>query len=140
MRSSPSYKWWVFTAIAIGTFVSVVDNGSVLVALPEIERHFDSDLPTVQWVVVGNALAISALILPMGRLGDIAGRKWVYIGGVALFVVFLGLGRAGGQPPVADCGQGVPGHGFGHGPGQRHGHRHLLLQRRRAGARPWAPT
>ena len=86
LRTGPSFKWWVFTAIAIGTFVSVVDNGSVLVALPEIEKHFHSDLPTVQWVVVGNALAISALILPMGRLGDIVGRKWVYIGGLAIFV------------------------------------------------------
>ena len=86
VRTGPSYKWWVFTAIAIGTFVSVVDSGSVLVALPEIEEHFHSDLPTVQWVVVGNALAISALILPMGRLGDIIGRKWVYIGGLAIFV------------------------------------------------------
>ena len=86
IRTSRSYKWWVFAAIAIGTFVSVVDSGSVLVALPEIEEHFGSDLPTVQWVVVGNALAISALILPMGRLGDIAGRKWVYIGGLAIFV------------------------------------------------------
>ena len=86
VRTSRSYKWWVFAAIAIGTFVSVVDSGSVLVALPEIEEHFHSDLPTVQWVVVGNALAISALILPMGRLGDIVGRKWVYIGGLAIFV------------------------------------------------------
>lgn len=86
VRTGSSFKWWVFGAIAIGTFVSVVDNGSALVALPEIEEHFGSDLPTVQWVVVGNALAISALILPMGRLGDIAGRKWVYIGGLAIFV------------------------------------------------------
>ena len=86
IRSGPSFKWWVFATIAIGTFISVVDNGSVLVALPEIEEHFSSDLPTVQWVVVGNALAISALILPMGRLGDLVGRKWVYIGGLAIFV------------------------------------------------------
>ena len=86
VRTSRSYKWWVFAAIAIGTFVSVVDNGSVLVALPEIEKHFQSSLPAVQWVVVGNALAISALILPMGRLGDIVGRKWVYIGGLVIFV------------------------------------------------------
>ncbi len=85
-RSGQSNKWWIFAAIAVGTFVSVVDNGSVLVALPEIERYFQSDLPAVQWVVVGNALAISALILPMGRLGDIVGRKWVYIGGLAIFV------------------------------------------------------
>ena len=87
VRASRSYKWWVFAAIAVGTFISVVDNGSVLVALPEIEKHFNSNLPAVQWVVVGNALAISALILPMGRLGDIVGRKWVYIGGLAIFVV-----------------------------------------------------
>ena len=85
-RSGPSLKWWIFTTIAVGTFISVVDNGSVLVALPNIEEHFGSDLPTVQWVVVGNALAISALILPMGRLGDLVGRKWVYIGGLAIFV------------------------------------------------------
>ena len=75
MRSNPSYKWWVFTTIAIGTFVSVVDSVSVLIALPDIAAHFNADLPTVQWVVVGNALAISVLILPMGRLGDIVGRK-----------------------------------------------------------------
>ena len=86
IKTGPSYKWWVFAAIAIGTFVSVVDSGSALVALPEIEEHFGSDLPTVQWVVVGNALAISALILPMGRLGDIAGRKRVYVGGLVIFV------------------------------------------------------
>ena len=86
IRTGPSYRWWVFATIAIGTFVSVVDTGTVLIALPEIEEHFHSDLPTVQWVVVGNALAISALILPMGRLGDIVGRKWVYIGGLVIFV------------------------------------------------------
>ena len=91
IRSSPTYKWWVFATIAVGTFVSVVDNGSVLIALPEIEAHFGSDLPTVQWIVVGNALAISALILPMGRLGDIVGRKWVYVGGLAIFVAGSGL-------------------------------------------------
>ena len=38
LRTSSSYKWWVFAAIAIGTFVSVIDAGSVLVALPEIEE------------------------------------------------------------------------------------------------------
>ena len=75
IRQSPNYKWWAFGAIAFGTFISVVDTGSVMVALPDIERHFNTDLPTVQWVVVGYALAISVLLLPMGRLGDIAGRK-----------------------------------------------------------------
>ena len=86
LKASQRYKWWVFSTIAIGTFVSVLDHGTVLVALPEIEEHFQSDLPTVQWIVVGYALAISVLILPMGRLGDILSRKHVYIAGLVVFV------------------------------------------------------
>ena len=91
IKASPNFKWWVFGTIGIGTFLSVVDHGSVLVALPSIERHFGSDLPTVQWIVVGYALAISVLILPMGRLGDIVGRKQVYVGGMVIFVIAAGL-------------------------------------------------
>ena len=87
IAASPNYKWWVFGTLAVGTFMSVADHGSVLVALPDIESHFGTDLPTVQWVIVGYALAISVLLLPMGRLGDIMGRKEVYIGGFAVFVV-----------------------------------------------------
>ena len=96
IRTSGNYKWWVFSTIAIGTFLSVVDHGSVLVALPSIERHFSSDLPTVQWIVIGYALAISVLILPMGRLGDIIGRKQVYVAGMIIFVVAAAL--AGASP------------------------------------------
>lgn len=96
LTQSSSYKWWVFGTIAIGTFMSVVDHGSVLVALPEIEGHFGTDLPTVQWIVLGYALAISVLLLPMGRLGDMVGRKQVYIGGFAIFVLAAAL--AGASP------------------------------------------
>ena len=92
IRQGPNYKWWVFGAIGIGTFLSVVDHGSVLVALPNIERHFRTDLPTVQWVVVGYALAISVLLLPMGRLGDVVGRKQVYLGGFIIFVLAAAMG------------------------------------------------
>jgi len=48
IKSSANYKWWVFGTIGVGTFLSVADHGSVLVALPSIERHFSSDLLTVQ--------------------------------------------------------------------------------------------
>ena len=72
---SSNYKWWAFVAISMGTFTEVADHGSAIVALPTIADHFDTDLPTVQWVLVGYALTISALLLPMGRLSDIIGRK-----------------------------------------------------------------
>ncbi|MQF87711.1 MAG: MFS transporter [SAR202 cluster bacterium] len=96
IKASSNFKWWAFATIGIGTFLSVVDHGSVLIALPSIERHFGSDLPTVQWIVVGYALAISVLILPMGRLGDIIGRKQVYVWGMVIFVIAAGL--AGASP------------------------------------------
>ena len=80
------YKWWVFAALAIGMFSNVSDHGSVIVALPTIADHFLTDLPTVQWVVIGYALSISAFLMPMGRLGDIVGAKRVYLGGLAVFV------------------------------------------------------
>ncbi|MDP6549717.1 MAG: MFS transporter, partial [Dehalococcoidia bacterium] len=86
----------VFSALAIGTFLSVVDHGSVLVALPTIGSHFGTDLPTVQWVIVGYALAISVLLLPMGRLGDLVGRKQIYIAGFSIFIVASAL--AGASP------------------------------------------
>ena len=62
-----------------------------MVAMPEIEGFFNADLPTVQWVVIGYALAISVLLLPMGRLGDMAGRRRIYIIGFCIFVVAAGL-------------------------------------------------
>ena len=93
LLQSSNYKWWAFAAIGIGLFTSVVDYGTVAVALPTIADHFDSDFPTVQWIMVGYNLTISALLLPMGRLSDIIGRKQVYVTGLVLFV--LGAALAG---------------------------------------------
>ena len=110
--ASPRYQWWVFWTIAVGSFLSVVDHGSVMVALPEIERFFDADLPTVQWVIIGYALAISVLLLPMGRLGDMVGRHRIYILGFGIFVVAAALAGCSkwlGLPTLiaAKCLQGV---------------------------------
>ena len=90
LTQSPNFKYWVFGALAIGIFASVVDHGSVNVALPTIASEFETDLPTIQWVVIIYALTIAALLLPMGRLSDIVGRKKVYIIGM----VVLGTGAA----------------------------------------------
>ena len=94
---SPRYKWWVFGAVGLGTFTSVVDHGSLNVALPTIASHFDTDLPTVQWVVVGYALTISALLLPMGRLSDVVGRKPVYLSGFVIFVIGAAIAATSGH-------------------------------------------
>ena len=83
---SSNYHWWAFAAISLGTFSSVIDSGFAIVASPTIAEVFDTDLPTVQWIVIGYALVISALLLPMGRLSDIVGRKQIYLTGFAFFI------------------------------------------------------
>ncbi|MCH8309799.1 MAG: MFS transporter [Chloroflexi bacterium] len=91
-----NYRWWAFGALAIGMFASVSDHGSVIVALPSISDHFNTDLPTTQWVLIGYSLTVSALLLPMGRMADLIGRKRVYILG---FVIFTIGGLAAGFAP-----------------------------------------
>ncbi len=89
IRSSSKYKWWAFAALGIGTFQSVVAHNSIIVVLPIIADHFDTDLATVQWVVLGELLVLSSLLLPMGRLSDILGRKQIYTAGLLVFLVGL---------------------------------------------------
>ena len=79
LLQSTNYKYWAFGAIAIGQFASVVDHGSVNMALPRIADGFHTDIPSVQWVVIGYALTISALLLPMGKLADTVGHKSIYV-------------------------------------------------------------
>ena len=84
---SANYKYWAFGAIAIGLFASVMDHGAVNIALPRIAERFQTDIPNVQWVAIGYALTISALLLPMGKLADIAGYKRVYIIGSLVLII-----------------------------------------------------
>ena len=87
IKQASSYKWCAFGAVAVGTFASVVDHGSVSVALPLMALYFNTVIPTAQWIVIGYALAISALLLPMGRLADLIGLKRVYLLGSLVFVL-----------------------------------------------------
>ena len=73
--------------MAVGIFASVVDHGSVGVALPTIATHFRTDIPSVQWLVIGFAMTVIALLLPMGRLADLVGAKRVFIMGSAVVIV-----------------------------------------------------
>jgi EmrB/QacA subfamily drug resistance transporter len=76
--------------MAVGTLITVADIGEVSIAMPAIADEFNTDLSTVQWLMTGYLVAISAFLLPMGRLSDMVGRKKVYLWGLLIF----GLGSA----------------------------------------------
>ncbi len=62
-------------------------GSAVPVALPRIQDEFGSALSGIQWIVNANLLALSALILIGGGLGDLYGRKRIYVGGLAVFTL-----------------------------------------------------
>ena len=99
IRSSSNYKWWVASVLFLGLLVTVADFGEVSVAMPTIADHFGSDLASVQWLAIGNMVAISVFLLPMSRLADIVGRKKVLATGFFFFT--LGAGLAGIAPSLS---------------------------------------
>lgn len=80
-----AYKWQAFTAIGISFFTSVMTTSMVFVALSAIADDFGVTLRAVTWVVIVEALIISAILLPMGRVGDTIGRKRMHIIGLSIF-------------------------------------------------------
>ena len=72
------HKYLVFAVCITGIFITVFDTTSSIVALPTIAHEFGTGLPTAQWVLVGNNLAIAALLVPVGRLSDLIGRKRIF--------------------------------------------------------------
>jgi len=78
----------------VGLFLTVMDQTGVNIALPLIADHFDVDIPTVQWITLGYVLSTSVMLMPMGRLSDMMGRKRVLVGGL---LIFIGAATFGGS-------------------------------------------
>lgn len=81
-------------ALALAVFVIANDITALSVALPPIEKAFDTDLSTVQWVVNAYALVFGVLIVTGGRLADLYGRRRIFFVGAAVFTLFSVLGGA----------------------------------------------
>ena len=86
-------KWKTLAAIAFGTYMATMDFSIVNVALPTLAREFDVSPDTVVWATLTGSLAATGLTLTAGRLGDLFGRKPVYLAGWVVFTV--GMAGAG---------------------------------------------
>ena len=71
----------------MAAFVTVSDQTGTTLALPRIGHEFNTDIPTVQWMYLVYTLFISALLLPMGKLSDILGRRRIYTLGLVVFSI-----------------------------------------------------
>jgi EmrB/QacA subfamily drug resistance transporter len=80
-------KWWTLGAMCFALFMLMLDNTVVNVALPSIERDLGASLSGLEWTVNGYTLAFAVLLATGGRLGDIFGRRLMFLIGVILFTL-----------------------------------------------------
>ena len=91
----PEARVWILVATILGSSMAFIDSTVVNVALPAIQTTFRATVTDVQWVVESYGLFLGALILVGGSLGDLLGRRLIFIIGVAIFAVAsIGCGIA----------------------------------------------
>ncbi len=86
-----AHRWWTLAVILSATFMSILDNFIVNVAIPTIQHDLGATVAQIEFVVAGYTLAYAVLLITGGRLGDIAGRKRLFMLGMAGFVVASAL-------------------------------------------------
>ncbi len=82
-----SRKWYVLAAVGMGTFLATIDSSIVNIALPTLEKQLSTSFALVQWVVLAYLLTATTLMLSVGRLADILGKKNIYLYGFIVFTL-----------------------------------------------------
>src|SRR6266850_4109411 len=80
-------KWWTLAAVAFSLFMIMLDNTIVNVALPSIQRSLHMSIASLEWIVTAYALTFAALLITGGKLGDLYGRKRMFIAGLVVFTL-----------------------------------------------------
>jgi EmrB/QacA subfamily drug resistance transporter len=90
-------KWLTLLALSLGISMIIVDATIVNVAIPSIVRDLSLDSSGAQWIVSVYPLVFAALLITLGRTGDMLGRKKLYIFGL---VTFVGASLLAGMAPT----------------------------------------
>jgi EmrB/QacA subfamily drug resistance transporter len=78
---------WALTGLSLCMLLASLGTSIANVGLPALAEAFDASFQAVQWIVLAYLLAITTLIVSVGRLGDLTGRRRLLVGGVALFTL-----------------------------------------------------
>jgi EmrB/QacA subfamily drug resistance transporter len=78
-------KWWTLGSMCFALFMIMLDNTVVNVALPSIQRDLHASLSALEWTVNAYTLTFAVLLVTGGRLGDIFGRRRMFLFGVIVF-------------------------------------------------------
>jgi EmrB/QacA subfamily drug resistance transporter len=79
-------RWWILLAVGVGSFMSALDGSVVNTILPLLRTELKTNVAAVEWVTAAYLLVVSALLLGVGRAGDLYGHKRSYVAGFVIFV------------------------------------------------------
>jgi EmrB/QacA subfamily drug resistance transporter len=96
---NPTGKWYVMAAVAVGVFLATVDGSIVNIALPVLQQDLHTDFAVIEWVVLAYLMTITCLMLSIGRMADMIGKKPIYMTGMMVFTI--GSGLCGLSPTIA---------------------------------------
>jgi EmrB/QacA subfamily drug resistance transporter len=85
--SEENRRWWTLGAMCFALFMVMLDNTAVNVALPSIQKDFGASLSALEWTVNAYTLTFAVLLVTGGRLGDIFGRRRMFLFGVVVFAL-----------------------------------------------------
>jgi MFS family permease len=108
----PKRENQVLTAACVSALVVNANTSAVTILLPAISKDLGAPLSQLQWAVTGYMLVGAAVIVTSGALGDVLGRRRVFVAGLALFVascVLIALVRSGGGVIAGRVIQGAAG-------------------------------
>jgi EmrB/QacA subfamily drug resistance transporter len=80
-------KWWTLGAMCFALFMIMLDNTVVNVALPSIQKDLGASISGLEWTINGYTLSFAVLLATGGRLGDIFGRRRMFLAGVVIFAL-----------------------------------------------------
>lgn len=111
-QTSPKSRWIALSVLFLGSLMIVLDSTVVNVALPSIRQNLGFSESGLAWVVNAYLLTFGGLLLLGGRLGDLYGRRKLFMIGIALFTVaslICGLSQSAAMLIVARAVQGIGG-------------------------------
>ena len=92
------HRWWALVAVALGVSLVIMDATVVNVALPVIIEDLHLNATQAEWMNAIYSLVFAALLLTVGRVGDIVGRRRVFLVGMVVFVLASVLAGFAGGP------------------------------------------
>ncbi|MFF4345777.1 MFS transporter [Streptomyces sp. NPDC001530] len=79
--------WAILVTLSLGFFMTLLDLTIVNIAIPDMGQDLDASLDEILWVVNAYTLALAVLLITAGRLGDLRGKRNLFMSGVALFTL-----------------------------------------------------